>query len=221
MTPKSSWLPEQLHAYVVAHSRPPDAVLEDLARETLDALGERARMQIAPEQGAFLEWLVRLVGARSVVEVGTFTGYSSICLARGLAPGGRLVCCDVSEEWTGVARRYWERAGLTDRIELRLGPADDTLRQLPLDAPIDLAFIDADKDGYPTYVELLAERVRPGGVIAIDNTLWSGAVAAGPSGDATTRLLQDLNAALVTDERFDTALLPLGDGLTLLHVRGG
>jgi caffeoyl-CoA O-methyltransferase len=219
MTPKSSWLPADLHQYVVDHSRPPDEVLVDLAEVTTERLGGMARMQIAPEQGAFLEWLTRLLGATNVVEVGTFTGYSSICLARGLAPGGRLLCCDVSEEWTALAREHWARAELEDRIELVIAPAAETLAALPHDPPIDLAFVDADKEGYPTYVELITERLRPGGVLAIDNTLWSGAVADPSVDDATTQLLRDLNDALVSDERFDTALLPLGDGLTLLHKR--
>lgn len=219
MTPKSSWLPAALHAYVVDHGRPPDALLADLAAETEHRLGGTARMQIAPEQGAFLEWLTRLLGATTVVEVGTFTGYSSICLARGLAPGGRLLCCDVNEEWTALAREYWARAGLDDRIELRLAPATETLAALPHDPPVDLAFVDADKEGYPAYVELLAERVRPGGVIALDNTLWGGAVADASVDDTTTALLRELNTGLVGDERFDTVLLPLGDGLTLLRRR--
>jgi caffeoyl-CoA O-methyltransferase len=219
MTPKSSWLPADLHQYVVDHGRPPDPVLVDLAEVTVERLGERARMQIAPEQGAFLEWLTRLLGATNVVEVGTFTGYSSICLARGLAPGGRVLCCDVSEEWTALAREHWARAGLEDRIELVLAPAAETLAALPHDPPIDLAFVDADKEGYPTYVELLTERLRPGGVLAIDNTLWGGAVADPSVTDDTTQLLRDLNEALVADERFDTSLLPLGDGLTLLRRR--
>ena len=219
MTPKSSWLPADLHQYVVDHGRPPDDVLEDLAAVTTERLGGMARMQIAPEQGAFLEWLTRLLGATNVVEVGTFTGYSSICLARGLADGGRLLCCDVSEEWTDLAREHWARAGLEDRIELVIAPAAETLAALPHDPPIDLAFVDADKEGYPTYVELLTERLRPGGVLAIDNTLWSGAVADPSVTDDTTRLLRDLNDALVSDERFDTVMLPLGDGLTLLRRR--
>jgi caffeoyl-CoA O-methyltransferase len=219
MPPKSSWLPSDLHQYVVDHGRPPDAVLVDLADETVERLGDTARMQISPEQGAFLEWLTRLLGATNVVEVGTFTGYSSICLARGLAAGGRVLCCDVSEEWTAVARTYWERARLEDRIELVLAPATETLAALPHDPPVDLAFVDADKEGYPAYLELLAERLRPGGVIAVDNTLWSGRVADPAATDATTQLLRDLNDDLVTDERFDTVQLPLGDGLTLLRKR--
>jgi caffeoyl-CoA O-methyltransferase len=219
MTPKSSWLPADLHQYVVDHSRPPDEVLVDLAEVTTERLGGMARMQIAPEQGAFLEWLTRLMGATNVVEVGTFTGYSSICLARGLADGGRLLCCDVSEEWTAIAREHWARAGLEDRIELVIAPATETLAALPHDPPIDLAFVDADKEGYPAYVELLTERLRPGGVLAIDNTLWSGNVADPSVTDDTTRLLRDLNDALVADDRFDTTMLPLGDGLTLLRKR--
>jgi caffeoyl-CoA O-methyltransferase len=219
MAPKSSWLPVDLHQYVVDHGRPPDPLLMELAEETTARLGETARMQIAPEQGAFLEWLTRLLGATNVVEVGTFTGYSSICLARGLAAGGRLLCCDVSDEWTSIARAYWERAGLTDRIELRLAPAVETLAALPDDPPVDLAFVDADKGGYPDYLELLAERLRPGGVIAVDNTLWGGAVVDPEVTDPTTQLLRDLNAGLVGDARFDTVLLPLGDGLTLLRKR--
>jgi caffeoyl-CoA O-methyltransferase len=219
MSPKSSWLPTDLHQYVVDHGRPPDAVLTDLADETVELLGDTARMQISPEQGAFLEWLTRLLGATNVVEVGTFTGYSAICLARGLAPGGRVLCCDVSEDWTAVARRAWERAGMTDRIELVLAPAAETLAALPHDPPIDLAFVDADKEGYPAYLELLTERLRPGGVIAIDNTLWSGQVADPSVTDPTTQLLRDLNDALVVDERFDTVQLPLGDGVTLLRKR--
>ena len=219
MTPKSSWLPPDLHQYVVDHGRPPDDVLLDLATETVERLGGTARMQISPEQGGFLEWLVRLLGATNVVEVGTFTGYSSICLARGLAPGGRLLCCDVSEEWTSIARRHWEAAGLADRIELRLAPAAETLAALPHDPAIDLAFVDADKEGYPTYLELLTERLRPGGVIAVDNTLWGGAVADPSVTDDTTQLLRDLNDGLVVDERYDTVQLPLGDGLTLLRKR--
>ena len=219
MAPKSSWLPVDLHQYVVDHGRPPDPLLAELAAETEARLGATARMQISPEQGAFLEWLTRLLGAINVIEVGTFTGYSSICLARGLAPGGHLLCCDVSDEWTAIARAYWERAGLTDCIELRLAPAAETLADVPDDPPVDLAFVDADKEGYPVYLDLLTERLRPGGVIAVDNTLWGGAVADPSVTDPTTQLLRDLNDGLVDDARFDTVLLPLGDGLTLLRKR--
>ena len=219
MSPKSPWLSTELHQYVVDHGRPPDALLVELAAETVERTGDRAGMQIAPEQGQLLTLLTRLLAPSFVVEVGTFTGYSSLCLARGLAAGGRVLCCDVSEEWTSIARTYWTRAGLDDRIELVLAPAAETLAALPHDPPIDLAFVDADKEGYPTYLELIAERLRPGGVIAIDNTLWGGAVADPAVTDATTQVLRDLNDALVVDERFDTVQLPLADGLTLLRKR--
>src|SRR5690606_5846127 len=139
-------------------------------------LGDIARMQVAPEQGALLELLVRMLGARQAVEVGTFTGYSALCVARGLAPGGRLLCCDVSEEWTAIARDAWRRAGVADRIDLRIGPALETLARLPDEPTIDFAFIDADKRGYLDYYEALVRRLRPGGLLAIDNVLWAGRV---------------------------------------------
>jgi caffeoyl-CoA O-methyltransferase len=160
MSARSIGLSTELNAYVTAHSMPADEVLIDLAAETLE-LGATADMQIAPEEGAFLTVMARLVGARTAVEVGTFTGYSSICIARGLQEGGHLLCCDVSEEWTSVARRYWQRAGVADRVELVLAPAIETLRALPADPTIDLAFIDADKPGYLGYWEELVPRVRP------------------------------------------------------------
>ena len=134
-------------------------------------------MQVAPEQGAFLTLLTRLVGARRAIEVGTFTGYSSLCIARGLPAGGELLCCDVSEEWTAVARRFWEKAGVADKIELRIAPAAETLRALPAREDWDLAFIDADKPGYPVYYEEILRRLRPGGLILADNVLWMGRVA--------------------------------------------
>ncbi|HET7015976.1 MAG TPA: O-methyltransferase, partial [Streptosporangiaceae bacterium] len=176
MTRRSEQLTEALHEYVVAHSSQPDEVLRDLAAETVQRYGGTAVMQIGPEQGTFMTLLAQLAGARTAVEVGTFTGYSAICLARGLGEGGRLLCCDVSEEWTSVARRYWERAGLTDRIELRLGPAAQTLAALPAGTSFDLAFIDADKTGYVQYWDLIVPMIRPGGVILADNTLFQGRV---------------------------------------------
>ncbi len=144
-------------------------------------------MQIAAEQGAFMGMLARLLRPRFAVEVGTFTGYSAICVARGLAPGGRLLCCDVSEEWTAVARRYWDRAGVADRIDLRLAPALETLRALPADPSIDLAFVDADKTGYAAYWDEIVPRLRPGGVVLVDNVLWSGKVVDADGQSTTTR----------------------------------
>ncbi|MDB1090229.1 class I SAM-dependent methyltransferase [Streptomyces sp. ACA25] len=209
-----------LSDYAVAHSDPADEVLRELAEETHRAFPEWTSMQITQDQGAFLTMLVRLIGARTAVEVGTFTGYSSICIARGLPADGRLLACDVSEEWTSIARRYWERAGVAEKIDLRLAPAADTLRALPRDEQrIDFAFIDADKPGYPVYYEEILPRLRPGGLIVLDNTLLSGRVADEEDlGEAATALRR-MNAALVTDERVDTVLLTLRDGVTLLRKR--
>lgn len=209
----------ELHHYLVDHGAPPDVLQRDLIAETRERFGDRAGMQIDPVQGTFLTMLARLVGAQFAVEVGTFTGYSSICLARGLAPGGRLLCCDISDEYTSVARRYWERAGLDDRVDLRLGPALDTLESLPADPPIDLAFVDADKTGYRAYYEAIIERVRPGGVIAVDNVLWSGAVVDPSRTDEDTEAIRAFNEVLAGDDRVEVVMLPLGDGVTLARVR--
>lgn len=224
----SPWLDPAVAQYVVDRAAAPDEILADLVTETAEATGDRAGMQIAPDQGVLLGLLVGLVGAVRAVEVGTFTGYSSICIARALAPGGRLLCCDVSPHWTDIARRSWERAGLDDRIELRLAPALDTLRALPADGldgtdttpagPIDVAFIDADKGRYVAYYEELVPRMRPGGLICVDNTLWSGAVTR-PTDDPDTRALQDFNDHVAADARVESYLLPVADGLTLVRVR--
>jgi caffeoyl-CoA O-methyltransferase len=213
---RSFFVTEELQNYLIASASPADSVLTDLQEETA-ALGGISQMQIAPEQGAFLTILAGAMGAREVVEVGTFTGYSSICLARGLASGGHVRCFDVSEEWTSIARRYWERAGVADQISLTIGPAAHSLAQLPLEPVIDLAFIDADKTGYPEYVELLLPRLRTGGLLLLDNTLRNGGVL--PSqrdlNDEGTRVIVALNEALAADPRVETVLLPLADGLTI------
>jgi caffeoyl-CoA O-methyltransferase len=211
-------LSQDLQNYVQAASSPVDAVLRDLAAETA-GLGDPSVMQISPDQGAFLRILTAAVGVRSAVEVGTFTGYSALCLAAGLAPGGRLLCCDVSEEWTAVARRYWQRAGLADRIDLRLGPAADTLAALPAEPAYDLAFLDADKPGYPTYYELLVPRLRPGGLLLADNVLRHGAVVDPASDDPDVRAVREFNARVAADERVDVVLLPVFDGLTFARKR--
>jgi caffeoyl-CoA O-methyltransferase len=211
-------LTQPVYEYLVAHSAPPDDVLRDLAEETA-ALGPVSMMQVAVEQGAFLTMLARLIGARRAVEIGTFTGYSSICIARGLADGGRLLCCDVSEEWTAIARRYWTRAGLDDRIELRLGPGLDTLRALPREPAIDLVFIDADKPGYRSYYEELLPRVRPNGLFVFDNVLWSGAVADPAVQDDNTRALRALADHVRQDARVDEVMLAVADGLLLARKR--
>jgi caffeoyl-CoA O-methyltransferase len=211
-------LTQPVYEYLVAHTVPPDDVLRDLAEETA-ALGPVSIMQVAIEQGAFLTQLARLIGARRAVEVGTFTGYSSICIARGLADGGRLLCCDVSDEWTAIARRYWTRAGLDDRIELRLGPALDTLRALPRAPEIDLVFIDADKPGYVGYYEQLLPRVRPNGLFVFDNVLWSGSVADPAVQDDNTRALRTLADHVCADRRVEAVMLAIADGLLLARKR--
>jgi caffeoyl-CoA O-methyltransferase len=215
VTRRSEQLSEALHDYLVAHSTPPDEVLADLAAETLRRFSDAAGMQIGPEQGAFMTMLARLIGARNAVEVGTFTGYSAICVARGLADGGRLLCCDVSEEWTSVAREYWKRAGLADKIELRLGPAARTLRELPADTIFDYAFIDADKTGYVEYWDLIVPMIRPGGLILVDNTLSHGRVIDPSEQDDSVQGIRQFNARALADDRVDLVLLPIGDGLTM------
>ncbi|NBE81360.1 O-methyltransferase [Micromonospora rubida] len=214
---KSLPLTPDLHAYVVAHGSAPDEVMADLVEETLAALPAQAGMRVAPEQAAFLTFLTRLLGARQAVEVGTFTGLSSLAIARGLPEDGRLTCFDISEEYTGIARRYWARAGVADRIELRIGPAGETLRELPHDRYLDFAFIDADKTGYPVYWAELVPRMRPGGIVAVDNTLRGGRVLAPQNAD--DRAIAAFNDEVMADVRVETVLLPIADGLTLARVR--
>jgi caffeoyl-CoA O-methyltransferase len=206
-----------LSDYLVAHSEPADDVLRDLAEETQRDLARQSGMQISNDEGELLTMLVRLTGARQAVEVGTFTGYSSICIARGLPSDGHLLCCDVSEEYTSVARRYWDRAGVADKIELRIAPAVETLRRLPSEPYLDFAFIDADKTGYASYVEEVLPRLRPGGLMVLDNMLWHGEVLDPETDDG--RAVADLNAALVADDRVDVVLLPVRDGVSLARKR--
>jgi caffeoyl-CoA O-methyltransferase len=215
--PKSFFLTPEVHAYVVAHGTPPDAAQEALIRET--AVLPMAGMQISPEQGAFMTLLVRAIGARTAVEVGTFTGYSALAIARGLPDDGSLLCCDVSEEWTAIARRAWADAGVAHKIELRLAPALDTLRSLPTEEHVDLAFIDADKPAYASYYEELITRLRPNGLILVDNTLWSGRVVDPAANEDDTVALRAFNDMVAADDRVDVALLTLGDGLTMLRKR--
>lgn len=218
MTPKSFLLTEDVHRYLLDNSEPLDEVQLDLIAETA-AMGGISSMQIAPEQGAFMTMLTQLMGVTSAIEVGTFTGYSALSIARGLPPGGRLLCLDVSEEWTDIARRYWQRAGVEDRIELRLGPALETLQSLPPEPAYDLAFVDAHKPEYPAYVEELAPRMRPNGLVIVDNVLRDGRVIPGRETDEADAMMQSFNRAVAADQRFDTLLMPLADGLTLLRRR--
>jgi predicted O-methyltransferase YrrM len=182
----------------------------------------RGSMQVDPEEGALLGLLVRILGARNVLEVGTFTGYSSTSMALALPPDGRIVCCDVSREFTDVARRVWAEAGVADRVDLRLAPATETLDALLADggaSTFDFAFIDADKAGYDAYYERALRLVRSGGVIAIDNVLWSGRVADPSVNDDNTAAIRGLNEKIAADDRVDHVLLPIRDGLTLARVR--
>jgi caffeoyl-CoA O-methyltransferase len=215
---KSFLLTGELADYLVAHGSPPDAVQLGLIEETA-GLGSVAGMQIAPEQGAFLTLLTRLLGVKSAVEVGTFTGYSSLCIARGLAPGGKLLCCDVSEEWTAMARRAWDAAGVADRIELKIAPGADTLRALPEAPTIDLAFVDADKPGYPVYFEELVKRLRPNGVLLVDNVLWGGNVINADADDDNTKAIKAFNDMVAADDRVESVMLPIADGLTMCRKK--
>jgi len=220
MTPRSFLLTPELADYVRASSETPDDVAADLIAETA-AMAERgeasATMQIGPEQGAFMQLLTRALGVRRAIEIGTFTGLSALYVTRGLPDDGSLLCLDVNEDWTAVAQRYWARAGLSDRIELRLGRAIDTLRGLPAQPTFDLAFVDADKTGYAAYLEELHPRLTGNAVVLVDNTLWSGRVLDPHSDD--DRAIAELNASLVADLRWETVLLPIADGLTMLRKR--
>jgi caffeoyl-CoA O-methyltransferase len=208
-----------LQDYLLEHSTAPDDLLRDLAAHTRAATADAAGMQISHDEGALLTMLVRMVGARNAIEVGVFTGYSSICIARGLPADGHLLACDVSAEWTSVARRYWERAGLTDRIELKLAPAGETLRALPIGPTVDFAFIDADKVGYPVYYEELVTRLRPGGLIVLDNVLREGRVVDPAAQDEADVTIRKVNDAIAIDDRVDSVMLPVRDGVTLARRR--
>jgi caffeoyl-CoA O-methyltransferase len=220
MTNRSIALTDSLYEYLLASSLREPPLLARLREET--AALPNARMQIAPEQGQFMALLVRLMGARRCLEVGVFTGYSSLAIALALPEDGRIVACDVSEEWTSVARRYWAEAGVEHKMELRIAPALETLEHLLASGEagsIDFAFLDADKENYTRYYELALGLVRPGGLIVADNTLWSGRVADPANNEAATLALRRFNASLHRDERVELSLVPIGDGLTLARKR--
>lgn len=213
-------LTEHLRDYLLSVSLRENPAQQALREETRSVRG--ALMQISPEQGAFMALLVQLTGTRRAIEIGTYTGYSALTVAQALPPDGRLICCDVSEEWTAIGRRHWAMAGVADRIDLRLGPALATLDGLIGDGGTgrwDMAFIDADKANYDGYYERCLTLLRPGGLILIDNVLWSGAVADPARTDPDTTALRALNAKLHVDERVTLAMLPVGDGLTLALKR--
>ena len=219
---KFTALDDELHAYMVEHGARQDAVLARVQAET-EAMGDIAVMQIAPDQGAFMTLLARSIGAREAIELGTFTGYSAICIARGLVPGGRLICCELSEEYAETAARNFEAAGVGERIEIRIGPALDTVRALPDREVFDVAFIDADKTGYPDYYEALLPRMRPGGLILLDNVLGAGRVLHPEDleGDsaASVAAIRRINEIVRDDERVDVAMVGIADGLTLARKR--
>ena len=210
-------LTDALHDYLLRVGARESVVARELRAETLRATRAH-RMQISPEQGAFMQLLVRLIGARQTLEVGTFTGYSALVVAEALPADGRVIACDVSEEWTAVGRPFWERAGVADRIDLHLRPATETLDELMgqgRSGTFDFAFIDADKANYDAYYERCLALLRTGGVIGIDNVLWGGRVAEPQANDEDTTAIRALNEKVAADARVDVAMLPIGDGLTL------
>ena len=218
MTRTSIGLNEKLNDYVVQSGTREHPAAAKLRLET-----ERlpnASMQIAPEQGQFLGMLVKLIGARRTIEIGTFCGYSALWVALALPPGGRVIACDINAEWTAIGQRYWRQAGVADKIELRLAPATETLRALEMDGGAgryDFVFIDADKSGYDDYYEAALRLLRAGGVIVFDNVLWSGRVADPKVRDADTKALRTLNGKIAGDARVDKVMVPLGDGMTVVR----
>jgi predicted O-methyltransferase YrrM len=220
MSNTSLGLPDDVHEYLLRFGVREHPLLTRLREETA-ALPEH-QMQIAPEQGAFMALLVELIGARRCLELGTFTGYSSLAVALALPPGGRIVCCDVSEEWTAIARRYWAEAGVADRIDLRLGPALETLDALLADGAagsFDFAFLDADKELYPDYYERIVELLRSGGLLAIDNVFGGGKVADPSETSSSVQAIRRLNDRVASDERVTLSTVPIADGLTLARKR--
>ncbi|HEY8981660.1 MAG TPA: O-methyltransferase [Streptomyces sp.] len=219
MTRTTDSLIPKLQEYVAANATAPDEILLDLADETEKLFPDDNFMQIAPEQGAFMTLLVQIAGAERIVEIGSFTGYSALCMARGLRPGGTLLACDISEEWTSVAQRYWKRAGLEDTITLKLGPALDTLRALPMEPQFDLAFIDAEKEDYVDYWEELVPRIRPGGLLLADNTLHHGQVVDPEENATNVQGIRAFNARVHEDDRVEHVLIPIGDGVNLARKK--
>ena len=220
MTNVSIGLPPEMQAYLVRHGVREPEILKRLRDET--ALLPQHNMQIAPEQGALLSMLVELIGAKRAIEIGTFTGYSSLVVALAMPPDGTIVCCDVSEEWTSVARRYWAEAGVADRVELRLAPALETLDALlaaGAASTFDFAFVDAQKSEYPDYHERVIQLLRPGGLVAYDNVFWEGGVIDESMQDADTVGVRRLNERLAADERVSITMIPVADGVTLARKR--
>lgn len=215
---KNPQLTPELYAYVLDHNPPLDDIQRALVETTHDEFADVAGLQTAEEQGPLLAFLVRLTGARRIVEVGTFTGYSTLSMAQALPEGGSVLACDVSEEWTSVGRAAWEAAGVADRIDLRIAPALDTLRALPTEPWIDMVFLDADKENYVTYWEELVPRLVPGGLMVVDNTLYHGQVV-DPAAGGAAAAIRRFNDHVRADDRTDDVLLTVADGLTLARRR--
>ena len=217
MSSRSLNLTENVYAYLHANIAPESNTLRSL-REYTQVNVPASVMQISPEQGAFMGLLVRMLGARKTIEVGTFTGYSALVVAENLSDDGKVIACDVSEPWTDIAKKYWEKAGVASKIELNLRPATETLDELIQEdhsGTFDFGFIDADKGNYDTYYEGILTLLRPGGIVAIDNVLWSGRVADDAANDESTVALRNLNRKVISDARVYSTMLPIGDGLTL------
>lgn len=208
---------QELADYISAHSAKPDDVQQQLMTATEERTGAASRMQIGGDQGTFFEIFASSMGARNAIEIGTFTGYSALSIARGIGPTGRLICCDVSEEWTAIARDHWKLAGVADRIDLRIAPALETIAALPADTKFDLAFIDADKVNYANYFAALLPLMRTGGVILVDNTLWSRRVLDAQDEDEHTVALAAFNKMVAADARVRCVIIPMGDGVTLIQ----
>ncbi len=218
MSGKFTAMTPQLHDYVKRLCVPADPLLQRLVEETA-ALGQVARMQIAPDEGILLQLLARMIGTRFAIEIGTFTGYSAISIARGIADDGKLLCCDVNEEWAAIARRYFREAGLDRKIELRIAPALETLRSLPKAESVDFAFVDADKQSYADYYEEILKHLRPGGLLLIDNVFWGGSVVDASDESGSALAIRSLNEHVAADQRVDAVIVPIADGLTIVRKK--
>lgn len=220
MTAKATYDPAGLQSYILDNSLRDDSLLKELREET--AKDPASNMQIAPEQGQFMALLAKSINAKRIIEIGTFTGYSSLCFARALPEDGYLLCCDVDDHWTSIAKRYWQRAKVDHKIELKLAPAKDTLDALLNNGQhnsFDLAFIDADKESYDNYYEQCLALIRPNGLILLDNMLWDGKVADKSVNDANTKAIRALNKKLLSDTRVDVSLIAVADGISLVRKR--
>lgn len=214
---KITALTQDLYRYMIGHRSAEDQVLTDLRRETLRVVSDKAGMMISEEQGILLRMLVAAVAPKLVVEVGTFTGYSALCMAQALPKGGRVLCCDVNDEWTSVGKPYWRRADVADRIDLRIAPALETINGLPANEEVDFAFLDADKCNYVQYFEAIVPKLRTNGLIAADNVLWHNWSMDAHNQDPETVGIREFNEHVLRDGRVETVMLHVGDGLTLIR----